>query len=77
MLGRNTINLYCVLKINLNKYLLFFKELFLLVIVIFRTEVDWNGRMLDSCGRCGKAETHASDKKIGVLIPRCPVLTHA
>jgi len=23
----------------------------------FKTEVDWNGRMLDSCGRSGKAET--------------------
>jgi hypothetical protein len=34
-----------------------FKELLLLGLVTFKAEVDWNGRVLDSCGKYGKAET--------------------
>jgi len=33
---------------------LFFKDFWY---VTFKTEVDWNGRVPGSCGKCGKAET--------------------
>jgi len=38
--------------------------------VIFKTEVDWNGRMFDSCGKCGKAETPHRLAEEAQLTPR-------
>jgi hypothetical protein len=37
--------------------MLFFKELLLLDNVTFKAKVDLNRRVLDSCGKCRKAET--------------------
>jgi len=35
------------------------EEVLIFCKVTFKTLFDWNGRMLDSCGKCGRAETHA------------------
>jgi hypothetical protein len=42
---------------------LFFKELLLLGIVTFKAEVDWNGRVLDSCGKCEEAQLTPHGKR--------------
>jgi hypothetical protein len=42
---------------------IFFKELLLLGIVTFKAEVDWNGRVLDSSGRCEEAQLTPHGKR--------------